>query len=380
MPRRPNRDLAVGVTFALALVILAITIMALGGRSNLFSAKAGFGVRFKHVEGLGVGSPVKMAGVSVGSVSSIRLPTDPKREGIEVHIEIDPDYAARVRQDSVAALRILQLLSGEKFVDIVPGSAESPPLAAGAFIPEQASPEILEQGALIADNLNDITVSLKNILNELEHGNGLISQMLRDPEFGKEGLEALRGTLRNTEALTADLRRGRGVLGRLLHDEALGGRVDHIAQSLDQLAAQLDSWKAGQGALGDVLTEGGQSDQAIADFRAAAGSLREVSARLASREGLIGKLLNDPEYSAALAADLRTTLDNLASISGKLERGEGTLGALISERTLYDGMQQIVTGVHDSKFANWLLRHYQKKGIKAGAPASPPDAEPPSPR
>ena len=89
-----------------------------------------------------------------------------------------------------------------------------------------------------------------------------------------------------------------------------------------------------------------------------------ISAKLETDDGLIGRLLNDTEFSEALAADLQTTLANAAEISTKVNRGEGTLGALINERTLHDGMEDVVTGVNDSKFARWLLRHYQKKGIK----------------
>ncbi len=69
-------------------------------------------------------------------------------------------------------------------------------------------------------------------------------------------------------------------------------------------------------------------------------------------------------YSEKLAADFQTLLANLAEVSAKINRGEGTLGALVNERTLYDGMEDVVAGVNDSKFARWLMRHYQKKGIK----------------
>ena len=31
----------------------------------------------------------------------------------------------------------------------------------------------------------------------------------------------------------------------------------------------------------------------------------------------------------------------------------------------YDGLEDVVAGVNDSKFARWLMRRYQKKGIKA---------------
>ena len=44
-------------------------------------------------------------------------------------------------------------------------------------------------------------------------------------------------------------------------------------------------------------------------------------------------------------------------------------------------MEEIVAGTNDSKFARWLMRHYQKKGIEAGgaAPGAGSGDEPPAP-
>ena len=83
--------------------------------------------------------------------------------------------------------------------------------------------KIMEQVGMASQNLSEITVSLKNILGALERGEGLMGQMINDPEFGKQGLDAFRGALQNLEALTGDLRRGEGFVGRLLHDEEVAG-------------------------------------------------------------------------------------------------------------------------------------------------------------
>jgi len=61
MARRAGRDLAVGVVFSLALVILAATIMAVGEGSRLFADKAYYSVLFQNADGLVQGSPVKMS-------------------------------------------------------------------------------------------------------------------------------------------------------------------------------------------------------------------------------------------------------------------------------------------------------------------------------
>ena len=112
MAEPARRDLAVGVLVSLALVILALGVMAVGGESRLFVSKAGYRVVFPSVEGLVVGSPVKMSGVVIGTVSAIRLSTEAGEPGIEVVVGVDESYADRIRADSEAALRILQILSG----------------------------------------------------------------------------------------------------------------------------------------------------------------------------------------------------------------------------------------------------------------------------
>jgi len=45
---------------------------------------------------------------------------------------------------------------------------------------------------------------------------------------------------------------------------------------------------------------------------------------------------------------------------------------LVNDRTLYDSAEDVITGVNDSKFARWMLRHYQKQGIEAPPPPPPP--------
>ena len=79
MARRGSRDLAIGATLALALVILALGIMAVGGESGLFFKRVPYKVVFAEADGLVVGAPVRMAGVGIGTVKSIILPVCQQR-------------------------------------------------------------------------------------------------------------------------------------------------------------------------------------------------------------------------------------------------------------------------------------------------------------
>lgn len=364
MAKQRGRDVTVGAFTALALIVLAVGVMAVGGQSRLFARKARYLVNFQSSDGLVVGSPVKMAGVQIGTVSSIQLPTDPQAAGIEVEVAVERSFGPRVREGTEAALKFLQYLSGEKYVEITPGDAGRPALAEHAMIPTQEGSRFLEQGEDIAENLSEITLALREVLEPLQRGEGLLGQMLHDPEFGKAGLEAARGALENLEDLTGRLRQGRGLAGRLLFDPKTEARADDLGEALRSLRAVLERVERGEGAVGDLLSSEGEARRAIARLDEAAGSLKNVAERLESKEGLLGRLLYDDEYSEGLATDLKGALRNLEQITAKINTGEGTLGALVNDRTLHDGMEEVVAGVGDSKFARWLLRHYQKKGIK----------------
>jgi phospholipid/cholesterol/gamma-HCH transport system substrate-binding protein len=374
MPKTTSREATVGAFLALALIVLAFGIMAVGGESRLFSKTSSYRVVFPATDGLIVGSPVKMGGVQVGSVTRLRLPTDPGAQGVEVTLGVQRSYASRVRQGSEASQKFLQYLSGEKYVQLTPGDPNQPLISEGELLPASKGGSLFEQSEDIADNLNAITISLKAILEPLQKGEGLLGQVIQNPEFGKEGMAKIETTFDNIEAITQGLRDGHGTVGRLLKDDALAGRLDDLGTAVKDLSTLMESVARGDGAVGSLTKNGGDAQVAIADLKDAAASLKRVAARIESKDGLVGKLLNDDAYSTRLAGNLQDTLANLAAITKKVNEGKGTLGALVNDRTLYDSAEDVVAGVNDSKFAQWMLRHYQKKGIEA--PPPPPPATP----
>jgi len=379
MSRRPGRELAVGSFAALALLVLSLAVMSIGTDSELFVDSVEYRVLFPDAGGLRVGSPVKLSGVQVGSVRSIALPADPALRAIEVVLRVESRFAPRIRQDAKASVKYLQLVSGEKYVEISQGSEAAPPLAIGAALQVEEGPEIFEQGADIAQSLTEVIAALNDILRPLREGEGLLGELIQDPNFGKEGLARLKGTLENLEAITSDLRAGRGFVGRALTDRDLAARLDDLAGSIEGFGRFVARLDRGDGAVGAMLQEGGPAERAVDDLAAAAASLRRVSESLERREGLVGRLLHDPEWSEGLAADLRASARNVAEISRKVNEGQGTLGALVNERVLHDQLESVVAGVDDSKFARWLIRHYRKRGIELETAGDDDEAAPKNP-
>ena len=374
MPRTTGREATVGAFLALALIVLAFGIMAVGGDSRVFSKKASYRVVFPATDGLIVGSPVKMGGVQVGSVTHLKLPTDPGAQGVEVTLGVQGVYASRVRLGSEASQKFLQYLSGEKYVQLTPGDPNQPPIPEGELLPASKGSRLFEQSEDIADNLNAITISLREILGPLQKGEGLLGQVIQNPEFGKEGMAKIEATFDNIQEVTQRIKDGRGVVGRLLTDDKLAARLDELGAAIKDLSTFMEAVARGDGAVGSLTKKGGDAEVAIADLKDAAASLKRITARLESKDGLIGRLLNDRNYADRLAGNLQDALSNAAAITKKINEGKGTLGALVNDRTLYDSAEDVITGVNDSKFALWMLRHYQKQGIEA--PPPPPSKAP----
>jgi len=378
-----GREITVGTTLMLALVIVAALILILGKESP-FSAHQVFTTSVTNSQGLKTGSPVLMDGVQIGTVEGIALPRELGKTGIELELGIDAKYRERVREGSVASVGYITLLSGEKFINISPGDPGKGILPAGSEIPPDTSVTLLETGQNVAENLARVTNDFGDVIEEINRGEGLIGRLVKDREFGQQVSDKLLVTLDRMNIVMDRVERGQGTVGRLVSDEQYAaetlGSVKSAAMRLDRV---LDTIETKKGAIGELIQEDGEGKKILEDLRAVSTSLKASAANLEGQKGLIGRLLNDEAYSAAVATDLHRISASLASIAEKLDKGEGTLGALINDPTIYQSLKDITTGIRSSGTAKFILRHYGKKGVaeaeKSKPPAPAPGASPPAP-
>jgi len=134
--RNPSELLAGAGVLLVAAVFLGYAV-ANTGRSALSGMT--LRARFDRIDGLAVGSEVRLAGVRVGSVSATRV--DPKTYQAIVVMTVDP--ALKVPRDSSAEVSSEGLVGG-KSVAIVPGGDDKF-LADGAEFPITQSAASLEQ-------------------------------------------------------------------------------------------------------------------------------------------------------------------------------------------------------------------------------------------
>lgn len=370
--KEQKQAMVVGTLVVIAAALMVGGILIIGQEARLFAPKISYVTNFPDAAGLRVGSPVTMSGVRVGTVERIQLPTNPRSEGITFKISVDRDFSERVRRGTMAQLVLMQIVANERAVDLTPGDPNQPPLKEGDFIPPSVEKPILETGRTIADTLVEVTAQLREMLDAIRNGEGLIGRAIFDPNFGKQEFDHVAQVLVSLNELLSRVENGQGLMARMLNDQILAEKLTQdVTQAAANLAETTEKMKAENGLI-EQLTNPERGKQVMDDLQTVVGNLRQVSEKLLRGEGVAGALLKDQESARRIVQNLDEALTRLNSIARKIDEGQGTLGQLVNDRTLHDEITATVAGVRKSKLAMGLFRHYNRRGEKALDKTSPP--------
>ncbi|HET9482246.1 MAG TPA: MlaD family protein [Candidatus Polarisedimenticolia bacterium] len=390
MKRHVGRDAAVGMVVLLAALIFTIGIFSIGSEQRIWVSKVGYKIRVPDANGLQSGSPVRLAGVQVGTINRVDFPADPGQVGIEIGLSVDEAHQHRIREDTVANVKILTLLAGEKYVELTPGSPDRPALPPGSYItvPRSFGMEQLgELSANLAEDLGSISSNVRVILETVQRQEGVVGRMLLDPNFGQQTFDDVARSARLARETIEDVHDGKGLVGKLLVDDEFARETTRsLRSSLDRIEALLD--RAGQedGVLMQALEPDGKMSRAIDNLHQATADLRDFTADAKEGRGMIGKLVSDQAYAEEVLGNIRQISRDLSAITSRLNAGEGTLGGLINDPQLIEDLKNVVRGVQKSRVLSGMIRHYRKKGEKVqleeegkrdegGKPAEPQEPE-----
>ena len=328
MPRTRSlawSELKIGVLAIVAIVITALTIFLLTGSRGFFWQRYSLKARFDNVAGLKGGSPVRVAGVEVGAVADVTL----AGEHVEVTVEVNKNQRERITTGSTAALGSISLL-GEYAVDITP-STKGTPIPDWGYVP--SSPP-KAQLADIADTANKGIESINALVADVRAGRGTVGRLMTDQQLYDE----MTRFVASANAVTASIRQGRGTIGTLLNDP---GTANALQASLTNLEAMTRRINAGEGSLGRLMND----DAFAQSLNGATENLRTLVDRLNRGEGTAGKLMTDPTLFNRLndvtgrLGELTTRLNELTT---RLNSGEGTMGQLLKDKQLYENMNGAV--------------------------------------
>ncbi len=369
MKRKGLRDVMVGVVVLSAALIFTLGIFSIGSEQRVWVRKVTYRLKVPDANGIGSGSPVRLAGVQVGAITNVEFPTDPNVVTIEVELAVDQAFRNRIRQDTRAHVKILTLLGGDRYIELTPGTMSAEELPEDSYIEVPQSFGVEQLGELsesLSDDLQSISGNVRLILDKITSQEGLVGKVLLDPNFGTAALSDLGKAAHELRQITETINDGKGLAGRLVTDEAFARETTaSIKESLGEIRTLLAKLNEQGGMLDQAMDPNGKLATALDNFEAVTSDLRDVAGRIQDGKGLAGRLVADDELARELLANMRKITADLASVTDKLNRGEGTAGAFINDPQLYEDLRSVLRGVQKSKIMGGLIRHYREEGEQA---------------
>src|SRR5262245_18949800 len=158
-----RREIKVGAFVLAGLIAIGGVIFMIGEERQLFKSKLEYQVSFTDVQGLRPGSPVRMGGVDIGTVSKVGYAPDENDRKIHVTVAIISAQARRIKTDSLATIEGKGLL-GDNMVSISTGSPRAAALPPGSNLKAQDAEDM---GQLMT-KLGTITMKVEKVAENLQ--------------------------------------------------------------------------------------------------------------------------------------------------------------------------------------------------------------------
>jgi len=265
--------LRAGLFVIIMLVATAITIFVLGTERGYFKKVFTVYTSFTNVLGLQPGAPVRLSGVTVGKVDSVNVPQDMAETKLEVVMRIERKFQSRVRANSIASIKSLSYVTGDYYVEISMGNSNSAMLKEGDFIQSTDPADFsraFENGINVVDSiyknlqkledaelietLGQSTKSLKDIIEEIKVGNGMLHSLIYDREF-KTFVEQIADLAKEIGKITDQIKTGNGLLHAIIYDKEKGKILDNLAQATEDLKNVTEKIVEGEGSLGAIIND-----------------------------------------------------------------------------------------------------------------------------
>jgi phospholipid/cholesterol/gamma-HCH transport system substrate-binding protein len=278
---------AVGAFVIGGLALFAAGLFLIGDRRMFFTDTFEVYAEFKEVAALDNGAKVRVAGVDAGEVEEIRVPSGPSGK-FRVKMRVRKDLHPLIRVDSVASIQNDGLV-GNKFVQIQTGT-------------DQAA-QVAEKGTILSREPFDVADLLQSMSDTITTVNGMLAEVKGNVD---EALDALTSTANDAQGLMADV----------------GDQVKTIMASTRKVTGDLSAITAnvrgGRGTVGKLLTDdslfasakgmAADAEKAMATVRQASEDARAAIADLRGDKGPVKGLTGDVQQTLQSARDAMSDL------------------------------------------------------------------------
>jgi phospholipid/cholesterol/gamma-HCH transport system substrate-binding protein len=271
----------------------------------------------RDAAGIAKHSQVRMAGIPVGSIQSVRLEGDKARIDVRMNPEV-PLY------EDASVTKVASSLLGEYYLAMGPGTEGKRKLKDGdrvLLVIEATSTDQLVR------ELADIARDVKQVTSALAQSVGT-----------EQGKSDIQKTLSNLAQVT----------------EALNETVRENRQAIHNILVQVE---------GLTTTSRPEIERILENVRVTTQEVRELTAKSADgKPGNAGELRQIVDKVNRASDSLESALKNIDNVAGRLDRGEGTLGRLTKDEKLINEVEGVAENV--GEFVNGLSRIQTVVGLR----------------
>jgi phospholipid/cholesterol/gamma-HCH transport system substrate-binding protein len=334
-----SKEVKVGILFFTALIILGVFTAVIGKFPMLHDTRT-VRVHFPSVSGLKVGDQVRMQGLEIGQVESLKL------EGEKVLVVISVNRDVPLRRGAKARIMDATALGG-KYMQLVNGPPGAEPL------PEYETIEG-EKPAAIMESLSGLSETLSKFSGMLD-GEGTLGKLMSDGELF-DNLKASSESLKN---ILAKVEKGDGTVGKLVNDEEL---YDKAGEAMDKVGEVAEAVEEFTGKMNEIRTYIGASTSTYPSFDY---TLSKVYLRIETRPDryyLVGlDMFNVDEESVHLVDDDPEIFTGTVQLARKFYNNRLTLRGGVLEGKIGGGMDiQLLNGVTPAWFTIQGRESYDK--------------------
>jgi phospholipid/cholesterol/gamma-HCH transport system substrate-binding protein len=297
---RHGAELKVGLITLLAVALLALFTYYIRGSLGAKHTYAVF-VLFDNARGLQQGDPVRMVGVKIGEVNSVKITPAPRKA--QVMLVIDRQYPLYYNYTfQIAASGLIQ----ERSIEVIP----APPGEEGLQLADQS-----KVAGTAAPDLSDLLQAGGTVLTSLQQ----TSEQLRSVMGDKELMGNVRKALESF-ALASDSARDLADTAAAIAQQSQP-QTQEILTRLRMAAADMQSTTS---AVRDTLQKG----TTLQDLQETAANVRATSKNAERLSASIAELAGNPEVQGDLKGtvkDLRTMTATLKDVSADLKAFSGQL-------------------------------------------------------
>jgi len=316
----------VGIFVVVLSVLLFISLFIIGQSEGTWESKTVIRTDFRTITGLRKGSPVQLAGVEIGTVSSIDF--------VNVEYECEPASEdlgryGEGRTDNCDAFLFCgpQGLCADLETYASKGQ-HAPCIEDGDCTPEEVcvTSEFRRRARRVAWTGPDgvcarYITTHRRVQVKMEIFEDKLDLIRSDSRATVSSNGVLGDQLIN---ITPGTREELGPEPRIQSSPSLYEDIQLFRDRFDGLTEKVDNSLSGISSLFSQLND----ERTINSVKGTLENLDEITRQMAEGEGLVGALLNDQEYKEEFGRTLRSARDTAAGVDRFVERANGSLAKL----------------------------------------------------